>query len=109
MDRRNIFASQVFEYLLGHCKGRAKMVEKAAKETLGARKGGTIMARVNHYKYDEAVADMLLQQFQVKFGQPSAGVRERVRAASARQRHAWVKAVVSATSLDEVFAGDGKR
>ena len=52
-------------------------------------------------------AEALLNQLLLKFEQVSAGVREQVGAASGEQLDAWLAAVLSADSLDEVFAGKG--
>ena len=67
------------------------------------------MESVQHYKFVEGVAETLLKQFRLKFGRLSAKARQRVEGASAEQLDAWTGAVLTADSLDEVFASKVKR
>ena len=90
------------------------MVARAIASTL--RKGDSIVARAQHYKHykgeaaglargrNEGRAETLLKQLQLKFGRPSAATRQRVAVATAEQLDAWLEAVLTADSLDQVLA-----
>ena len=67
----------------------------------------TTMGRTAKGLIRKGQATALLTQLRFKFGRLSAGVRERVSAATADQLDAWAVAVLSADSLDEVFASKG--
>ncbi len=51
----------------------------------------------------EALAELLLRQLSLRFGDVPGAVRERVRGASAAELVAWAEAVLAATSLDDVL------
>ncbi|MFZ5897393.1 MAG: hypothetical protein ACOY0T_40445 [Myxococcota bacterium] len=50
-------------------------------------------------------ADMLVEQLTERFGELPAGVRERVQGANVDELRAWTSRVLTAASLDAVFAG----
>ncbi len=52
----------------------------------------------------EALAELLLRQLSLRFGDVPDAVRERVRGASSAELVAWADAVLVATSLDDVLA-----
>ncbi len=52
----------------------------------------------------EALAELLLRQLSLRFGDVPGAVRERVRNASAAELEAWAEAVLVAMSLDDVLA-----
>ncbi|WP_159372850.1 Rpn family recombination-promoting nuclease/putative transposase [Nocardia caishijiensis] len=79
---------------------RAKEVVMTTAERLEARgeARGKARGRV------EGRAETLVEQLTVKFGPLSSAVSERVRAADADELHVWVRRVLTAGSLAEVFA-----
>lgn len=53
---------------------------------------------------EEGQRETLIEQLGEKFGEPSDEVRERVRAADGAQLRIWLKRVLTAQTLDQVFA-----
>ncbi len=76
-------------------RGRAEGIERGRAEGLerGLERGRS-----------EALAELLLRQLSLRFGDVPDAVRERVRGASAAELEAWAEAVLAAPSLDDVLA-----
>ncbi len=76
-------------------RGRAEGIERGRAERLerGLERGRS-----------EALAELLLRQLSLRFGDVPDAFRERVRGASAAELEAWAEAVLAAPSLDDVLA-----
>ncbi len=76
-------------------RGRAEGIERGRAEGLerGLERGRS-----------EALAELLLRQLSLRFGDVPDAFRERVRGASAAELEAWAEAVLAAPSLDDVLA-----
>ena len=109
LRKRSQYGRQVAGYILGHCTDLQGVVEKRVTETWGTQEGRTIVESVQHYKFVEGKADTLLKQLRLKFGPLPAETPQRVSAASAEQLDTWAGAVLSAGSVNEVFASASKR
>ena len=53
---------------------------------------------------NEANASMLLRQITRRFGEPGAGIVERVQQATRTELERWIDRILDATSLDDLFA-----
>ena len=113
---KGLYAQQVSWYLLAHCMDPQGVVERRVTKALGDQEGRKIVEGVQHYKFvegralgviegrAEGKAETLLKLLRLKFRRLSAETRQRVETAPAEQLDAWAAAVLSAGSLEEVFA-----
>ena len=53
----------------------------------------------------QGAGQLLLEQLKLRFGPPSTVVVQHVQQASAEELDLWAERVLTATSIDEVFAG----
>ena len=54
-------------------------------------------------RWREGPADMLLMLIEQRFGVPPEGFRSQVKAADSNQLDTWAKAVLVASSLEDIF------
>ncbi len=84
-------------------RGRAEGIERGRTEGIERGRAEGIEKGIERGR-SEALAELLLRQLSLRFGDVPDAVRERVRSASAAELEAWAEAVLAAPSLDDVLA-----